>query len=146
VNVAWLLAGWLGCGDATPDIDEGFRVVGLTPADGTDDARPAMIPELRLSAAADPARCDDASVRLDAVDDEEAVLMRIPIAVEVSGDGRKLRLLHREPLPDGHRYAVSTRGGATGCADRDGDDIVPFRSTFRVVPDDAAQSDTGDTP
>lgn len=139
-----LLALGLACDGAAPEVDEGFRVVGITPADGTEDARPATIPELRLSAAADPARCDDTRVRLDAVDDEDTVLLRIPIAVEVSQDGRKVRLLHREPLPDGHRYAVSTRGGAEGCADASGDDILPFRATFRVVPDDDAPSDTGD--
>ncbi len=146
MSIAVLVAGWFGCADGTAATDEGFRVVGVAPLDSTEDARPGTVPELRLSAEADPARCDDSTVRLDAVDDEDAVLMRIPIAVEMSTDGRKLRLLHREPLPDGHRYAVSTRGGAAGCADRGGDDVLPFRSTFRVVPDDDAPPDTGEAP
>ncbi len=126
------LLGVLACDAPPADVDEGFRVVSASPLDGSDDAYEVTIPELRVAGVADPERCDNQSVRLDAVNDDDSVAFAVPIAVDVSEDGGKLRLVHLEPLPRGFTYAMTARGGPEGCADVDGDDILPFRSLFTV--------------
>jgi hypothetical protein len=130
----WLLAaGLLGCEAPPADLDEGFRVVSVSPLDGSDDAYEVTIPELRVAGVADPERCNGASVRIDAVhDDDDTVAFSVPLAVDVSEDGGKLRLVHLDPLPRGFTYAMTARGGPEGCSDVDGDDILPFRSLFTV--------------
>ena len=131
---ALVVAGLLACGDeSSPRTDEGFRVMAVAPADGEPAALEMAVPELRLSAAADEERCDGESVRLDALEDDSVVAFPVGVAVDVSEDGRKLRLVHPEPLPSGWTYALSVRGGDDGCADANGEAIVPFRSTFTVV-------------
>jgi hypothetical protein len=136
VSAWFVLVGLAGC--ASPpraDLDEGFRVVGVSPTDGSDDAYEVTIPELRVSGVADQERCNGASVRLDAVNDDDTVAFAVPLAVDVSDDGGKLRLVHMDPLPRGLTYAITARGGPEGCADVDGDDIIPFRSLFTVQDD-----------
>ncbi len=110
-------------------------MVGVSPTDGSDDAYEVTIPELRVSGVADQERCNGASVRLDAVNDDDTVAFAVPLAVDVSDDGGKLRLVHMDPLPRGLTYAITARGGPEGCADVDGDDIIPFRSLFTVQDD-----------
>ncbi len=123
------------CGNGDDFVpDEGFRVASVIPADGAVDAVEVVVPELRVVGEADPARCDARTVRLDALLDDGSVDFAVDIAVDVSEDGGKLRLLHNDPLPVGWTYVVTARGGDNGCADLAGDDILPFRSTFTVVP------------
>ncbi len=132
--LAMVAGGLLACvGDDPPRTDEGFRVMAVAPADGEPAALEMAVPELRLSAPADGERCDGETVRLDAIEDAAVVAFPVEVAVDVSEDGRKLRLVHPEPLPGGWTFAVSVRAGDDGCADVEGDPIVPFRSTFTVA-------------
>ncbi len=124
--------GLLACDGPPADLDEGFRVVSTTPLDGSDDAYEVTIPELRVAGVADPERCNGLTVRVDALNDDDTVVFAVPLAVDVSEDGGKLRLVHLDPLPRGFTYAMTARGGPEGCADVDGDDILPFRSLFTV--------------
>lgn len=125
-------AGLLACDAPPADLDEGFRVVSTTPLDGSDDAYEVTIPELRVAGVADPERCNGLTVRVDALNDDDTVVFAVPLAVDVSEDGGKLRLVHLDPLPRGFTYAMTARGGPEGCADVDGDDILAFRSLFTV--------------
>ena len=129
---ALLAAGLLACDAPPANLDEGFRVVSTTPLDGSDDAYEVTIPELRVAGVADPERCNGLTVRVDALNDDDTVVFAVPLAVDVSEDGGKLRLVHLDPLPRGFTYAMTARGGPEGCADVDGDDILPFRSLFTV--------------
>ncbi len=137
VRRSWVAAGALvlsACAGEDPaPVGEGFRVMAVAPEDGEPAALEMAVPELRLSGVADAERCDGRSVRLDALEDDAVVAFPVEVAVEVGDDGRKVRLVHPEPLPGGWTYALSVRGGPDGCADASGDDIVPFRSTFTVV-------------
>ncbi len=131
VTAILMLAACGTSGDFVPD--EGFRVASVNPVDGAADAVEVVVPELRVVGEADPDRCDAQTVRVDALLDDGSVDFPVDIAVEVSDDGGKLRLVHSAPFPVGWTYAVTARGGDEGCADLGGDDILPFRSTFTVV-------------
>lgn len=130
----WLpvLALW-ACGDEGP-IDTGpppFEVVGVDPDDGMPADSVVAPVQLILSAIPELSRCNTDTIRVDAVLDDGTVAFNSPFAFDLQSEGN-LKLKPDDPYIRGYTYAVTVRGGETGCADLNGRAILPFYSTFEV--------------
>lgn len=125
----WLAA---GCdGEGTDSAPARFYVAEVTPADGaiTDTELTTVI--LRFSAAPSLDRCTATTIRVDGLRADGTVAFPVPAELELTG-AATLRVRPIDPYPHGYAYAVTVRGGATGCADADGIAVEPFFSTFQV--------------
>lgn len=120
----------LACAEA-PEGAPRFVVTEIEPADGG-ELLIAVSPVLvRFNAAPDMELCTADTMRLDAIREDGTVSFGVPLQFEATGDGF-VRFTHTEPLPTGWNYAVTIRGGPTGCADESGTPITPFLSEFEV--------------
>lgn len=122
----------LACEQEPVVIDPGFEVVGSSPEDGADDVVEAHLPEVRFNEVTDPDTCNAATVRLDALNDDDTVAFPIEAVLDRVDDGVKLRFTPLAPMPNGWRIAMTVRDGADGCANLSGDVVRPFRAVFFV--------------
>lgn len=117
-----------------PEGDSGeprFYVLDVEPADASVANVELAAVQLRFNEAPDLARCTATTVRVDAQRDDGT--LAFPVAAELTLTGAAvLRLRPVEPYLHGWTYAVTVRGGDTGCASASGIPAEPFVSTFEV--------------
>jgi hypothetical protein len=125
-----LLVALLACAD-DPEAEDRFWVREVDPPDGG-QLLIAVSPVLvRFSGPLDLERCTSDTMRLDAIRDDGTVAFPIPLTFEATADGF-VRFIHDGPLPAGWVYAITLRGGETGCTDENGTPLDPFLSLFEV--------------
>lgn len=120
----------LGCADP-PEGASRFVVTEVEPADGAELLVAVSPVLLRFNAPPDMELCTAETMRLDAIREDGTVSFEVPLEFDATGDGF-VRFIHAEPLPGGWNYAVTIRGGPTGCADESGTPVTPFFSEFEV--------------
>ncbi len=122
--------------DPVLDTGLGFHVVGSSPEDGEQDVIEAAIPEVRFSEAASEENCGSGQVRLDAIDENDAVLFTVETTSTFSSVDEKIQLEHDIPLHHGYDYALTVRGATSetdlGCTSLSGEVVAPFFARFRV--------------
>jgi hypothetical protein len=121
---------WLGCAEALNE-ESRFWVVEIDPADESEMLIAVSPVLVRFSGVPDLDRCNTDTMRLDAIRDDDSVSFNIPLSFDATADGF-VRFIHTSPLPGGWRYAVTVRGGDSGCADEAGTPVDPFLSVFEV--------------
>lgn len=120
----------MGCAEPEADAPR-FKVSEIDPPDGGEMLIAVSPVLVRFSEPPDMELCTNQTMRLDAIREDATVAFEVPLEFDATGDGF-VRFIHAEPLPAGWAYAVTIRGGDTGCADESGTPIVPFFSSFEV--------------
>lgn len=122
------------CGDESP-VDTGpppFEVVGVDPDEGMPAESVVYPVQLILSAIPELSACNAETIRVDAILDDGTVAFNSPFTFDLQSEGN-LKLKPDDPYIRGYTYAVTVRGGETGCTDLNGRAILPFYSTFEVL-------------
>lgn len=121
-----------------PVLDTGlaFHIVGSSPEDGEENVIEAVLPEVRFSEPVSQEACGSGAVRLDAVDENGAVLFAVETTATFSSVDEKIQLEHDIPLHHGYDYALTVRGATSetdqGCTSLSGEVVAPFFARFRV--------------
>jgi hypothetical protein len=112
----------------------GFHVASSIPEHGDQSVLEAVLPEFRLSAAADTSLCDESHFQIVALNDEVhgAVAFFPDVTVEFVDGGNKVILSHLEPFTAGYSYAILAVEGAEPCLDLDGEQLRPFGAEFYI--------------
>ncbi|MCB9741253.1 MAG: hypothetical protein H6740_01370 [Alphaproteobacteria bacterium] len=117
---------------AEPVGEDLFEVVSAVPEDGA-PADAATRPELRVSAAADPAPAPPRHPRRGRPHGRGLRRLRGRAgASRWPDEGRKIVLAPDEPLPQGFTYAYLVRAGSDACSDTLGRSLGPFYAEFTV--------------
>lgn len=133
VSIPLLSAGMCACDDENP-ADTGlppFEVVGISPEPGAFAESVVYPVQLILSDIPDLERCNANTIRVDALLADGTVGFNVALTFDLQSEGN-LKLKPDDPYFRGYTYAVTIRGGNTGCADVNGRAILPFYSTFEV--------------
>ena len=104
------------------------------PEHGEESVLEAILPEFRLSSAADTSVCDERHFQIVALDDQVhgAVAFFPDVTVEFVDSGNKVILQHTVAFPSGYSYAILAVEGEEPCLDLDGEPLRPFGAEFYI--------------
>lgn len=106
-------------------------MVSADPAEGETIFSVVAPVQLILSESPDLNACNLNTIRVDALRDDGTVAFPAVVVLDLQSEGN-LKVQPDEPYFQGYTYAVTVRGGESGCTDINRNPIQPFYSTFEI--------------